>query len=65
MAASVRLQPGMDEAFSPGEPRTCSVVLMSTSAACLMENSITSEGMRGVSPCESSASRYPAGRTDV
>lgn len=47
---SVRLQPGMDEAFSPGEPRICSVVLISTSVECLMENSITSEGISGVSP---------------
>ncbi|TNN44341.1 hypothetical protein EYF80_045463 [Liparis tanakae] len=50
MTESVRLQPGMDEAFSPGEPRICSVVLMSTSVECLMENSITSEGISGVSP---------------
>lgn len=54
---SVRLQPGMDEAFSPGEPRICSVVLISTSVECLMENSITSEGISGVSPWGSSASR--------
>lgn len=50
MTESVRLQPGMEEAFSPGEPRICSVVLMSTSVECLMENSITSEGISGVSP---------------
>lgn len=50
MTESVRLQPGMDEAFSPGDPRICSVVFMSTSVECLMENSITSEGISGVSP---------------
>lgn len=60
MTESVRLQPGMDEAFSPGDPRICSVVLMSTSVECLMENSITSEGINGVSPWGSSASKYPA-----
>lgn len=59
MTESVRLQPGMDEAFSPGDPRICSVVLMSTSVECLMENSITSEGISGVSPWASSASKYP------
>lgn len=50
MTESVRLQPGMDEAFSPGDPRICSVVLMSTSVECLMENSMTSEGISGISP---------------
>lgn len=59
MTESVRLQPGMDEAFSPGDPRICSVVLMSTSVECLMENSITSEGINGVSPWASLASKYP------
>lgn len=55
MTVSERLKPGMDEAFSPGDPRICSVVLMSTSVECLIENSMTSEGMRGVSPWGSSA----------
>lgn len=64
MTESVRLQPGMDEAFSPGDPKICSVVLMSTSVECLMENSITSEGISGVSLWGSSASKYPEERTD-
>lgn len=50
MTESVWLKPGIDEAFSPGDPSICSVVLMSTSVECLMENSITSEGIMGVSP---------------
>lgn len=47
---SVLLHPGIEVAFSPGEPRSCSVVLISTSVECLMECSITSEGINGVSP---------------
>ena len=59
MTESVLLHPGMEEAFSPGEPRTARVLLMSTSVAWLMEYSITSGGISGVSPWASSASRYP------
>lgn len=54
---SVLLYPGMEEAFSPGDPRIWSVVLMSTSAECLMEYSITSGGISGVSPWVSLAKR--------
>lgn len=50
MTESVRWKPGMEEAFSPGDPRICRVVLRSTSVECLMENSITSVGISGVSP---------------
>ena len=50
--------PGMVSTESEGEPNTRRVVLRSTLDDCLIENSIISAGIIGVSPSASSVRRF-------